>query len=552
VNQTPAAPSDTASAGAGTAGGVAGGVALLLGDLTVRGARALVLTDDPEHVEAVAVRADRVDIGRVADAPAAPAVTGGRPNVTVLDAEPAALLAAGGERYDLVAWLEPLGGPEAGAVAEEQVDVLDGLLRPGGVLVVGAASGPALREALAGHGRHAPSPAGAERTGAVTSAALLREALARAGRPRPVLHALFGAPEVQVVVDEDAARAARSGSHPVDLLTAVVEPGLRGAVVAVADAGLLEELADGWVAVVGGRGRPLYAHDVRLGWLGADPAAAPWTYRRLPDGTAGPFVGAVNLESALLGSLAAGDLVGFRRLAGLAAEHVRRGLGSGPAPAGFDRLFVSGDRVGPGLELRTGGAAATRDAGQGDGAAAASAPRDADDVLAVWWLRFADRCSEVPPAPWDRWKTRRARVEEWLALSGVADAAARLDRLVVAAGKEVSEEGVDAVPVGPASAVGAVDVAALEERLAASAAALAVRDARLRHREAYIRRLRHAWGAAERDKAEAEAALERLRSSTTYRTGRRVELVRHPREAAGLLARRAGKGARRAARILRS
>lgn len=467
-------------------------------------------------------------------------------------ADTAALSLPGVAPYDVVLALDGLEDGSAvsdAATWRDRLELYASFVTPGGTFAV-AVAGPHTVEAALGF----PPP---DRSGTVApekddtlpaSDLQLLDAMAAVGHPVATVHCLFGADTPTLVLADDVARAARPGHLPTQLVAGVSRPELRPAVKGMARAGMLPALASGWVAVSGGRGRPVYFRDPRGRWLAArlSPTGTRWLFDTIgiDEASGRVTVGAgPNLETELLGAAAAGDLTRFRHLAQAYGNYVRR--------TGDESDFA---------DLYIDGATFTSPAGgrpvDGDVEGATVAAHDVETIASDSWARFCAQLGDFVPV-WDQGKSVRALLAEWLAFSGVtSETAAQTAEAALA--RHVKNSPASEVGVAPGSS-GVASVAdttspALESRLAevdALREAVALRDTRLEHREAYIRRLRHDWMETQRALEEAISDAAKVTSSRAYRTGSRIETVRQPRKLASVVGAKAARLVRRAAVIAR-
>lgn len=538
----------------------------LVADIVPHAAAALIIgSNDDQLVRLVASRVSRLDLlgGVSRGSTGAP----GRPeNVAVTTSQ--TLSTGESPGYDVVLVLDALDGDWAASFGDGWSSRLTGLARlvaAGGTFAVRAASPGQVAMAL-GYttpGGSSDGPPGAVATSLVdpTSPASpdqLVHSLAVVGHHGVAVHCLYGGATPSLVLLDDVATSARPGELTTALVAGLSPDAVARAVPPLARAGLLPLIADSWLAVSSGRGRPVYAQDERGNWLGAELSASGtgWLFQPIdePLSEAPRLVGAgANLESELRTSLLGADLTRFRQLAQALAQWAEGSNGSLPT---FENIYVEGSTLSAGI-----------------GSERLTDPGDADHnrLVARGWLHFADRLAGAA-APWDAWKDRRSVIVEWLTFSSVAGASDVLASLEASPEQpELPPEPNDvettaaslsaSVPTvatrGPGSEASerpgplTRTVDEVEELVRALREALAVRDRRLRHREGYIRRLRHEWLETQRELDEATRETERLRGSRTYRTGARVELARQPRKLASAAIGKAGTSGRRLASIAR-
>lgn len=520
---------------AASPGAAHGVLPALLADLVPDHGTALLIGDMPDDLVEVAtkrmagVHRVQVDPGR-----ADPASTRVPPGL----ADPADL-------HALIVALGPATTVGSGTDHEQgwqqRVLRLAGLLEPGGCLVLGVANHGPLREwARAG----APTPVGSGSTEPdhPLSSARVAQVLAERGL-RPIsVHCLFGpAHAPSCALDSRVAAAARPGDLPSSLANAALG-GVAGD--DLIRAGYLPDLAVEWIVVLGGSGRGLYtalddgtviAGEVapaRDAWQLTCPgsATAPqWLPPRLPSGP--------SVEAGIREALARDDLTRLRRIASDLGAWVRDRHREGglPWPVPLDDVFEGPDGLALGFTGRS-----TEPVEE--------VAVDPDTVLAGAWLHLSMRHpgQNLERAGWEQWLSDEERQVQWLRFCGVADPVRSL-----AAARARGEGAAAPSPLPPAPLAASEEEPALLGLVTALRTALELREKQLRYRENRLLSLRSQSLRSTRDKEAAEAALEAILASRTFRAAQALQSARHPAQLRQRLLARGRRVAGRAAHVRR-
>lgn len=384
------------------------------------------------------------------------------------------------------------------------------LLAPGGTMLLGVTGESTLASLITA----APAQPTVDDSKPV-SPLQIRSALKRVGLRGSTVHLLFGDPHLpRAVLSENAAREALPGTLPALVAEhalgqdasssrpTVLDP--KDAVDRAAGAGALAMAASGFLAVIGGRGRDLYADtgsDVL--WAERDDHGRQWVLsdRTLPGGP--------NVESELRAALARADIPTFKNLAAQIGSFAR----TDPTAATATEL--------PLHHL-------VRDADGRFQWIFPARPTDrsaseAVDLLTAAWRTFLHRLGYRRDAlPWPQLHTDQDLLRAWLRMSGVQDNHA--EPSVGAPVTEVTSAQLDLVTSSRAND----RVTLLEQRLAIVQGALDQRERQLTVRETAIRGLRAQVLEAQESQLKAEAATAALKRGAAYKLANRITLLRDP------------------------
>ena len=434
----------------------------------------------------------------------------------------------------------------------DSLNLLCGLLRPGGTLVVGAHNPARLDELLTAPGPRDPADpvdrelhiAAAEptRPGSVHE---LQTALNSQGFPITSVHCGFGDPRrISTLVSIGALATAAPGTVISMLVEHALQEGrteqkgVLGASELVRRLSLAQSLpaaAAAWVAVCGGRGRSVYVQDRDGDSLWLDSAERGFvtggTTRRVMPATVPQ---SPNVEHELMRHLSLAQMQEFRLLAAKLGSWVRESVASFDGlPVNFDGVHPVSDSFTPGLTLSG-----------GDGV---TAEHDSSDSSAVLldraWRRFAHRMARSGhPSPWPAALSTDQLVTLWLEMSGVHDAPIH-DPHPAPIPAPLSDQRSILQQAGRDHE----EVAVLQAQVTALTRLLAHRDKALQLREARIRDMRRTVLIENEKREAAVAAIATLKAGRTYRLARRAAqaaALRDPRRLARGAVKKADGGIR--------
>lgn len=383
-------------------------------------------------------------------------------------------------------------------------------LAPGGTLVLGVRGSSTLADLLtAVPSRVAPAP------GSPASAVQLRDALRRAGLRGATVHLLFGDQDSpSAILTERAAAGAGPGTLPalfVESAYTAEQPRVHSlldpadAIDRAARAGALSIAATGFIAVVGGKGRDLYASDGDgVTWAEYDDPAARWVMSdRIVHAGA-------NVEEDLRAAAAAADLTLFGRIAADLGSFVR----TDPTAGTSDGIHLQ--HLARASDGRISWLLLPR---------ATTSRVDPDDLLSGAWSEFLHRLGHRRDAlPWPALRDDAELVRHWAGLSGAQGS-------LTAAGDDARSTESSSVQEDMVARARFADRAELlRERLAITQDVLHQRENQLTVRETSIRQLRDQLVEAQQAQLDAERETAAIRRSPGFRLANRATLLRDPKK----------------------